>query len=125
VDPAPTLRHAWLLALVACGSEIDGRPARWSVIQPSIIRPACATASCHSKHTATGGLQLEGVAESHAILVGGGPEGNYVVPFDPARSKLLYLLRGQDTWRMPPDLPLPEADIELIERWILDGARSD
>jgi hypothetical protein len=25
---------------------------------------------------------------------------------------------------MPPDRPLPEADIRLIERWILEGAKS-
>jgi len=26
---------------------------------------------------------------------------------------------------MPPDGQLPQADIDLIERWILDGARDD
>ena len=27
--------------------------------------------------------------------------------------------------RMPPDNPLPEADIRLIETWIADGAQND
>jgi hypothetical protein len=31
-------------------------------------------------------------------------------------------LRARDLPRMPPDRPLAEADIELIERWILNGA---
>lgn len=109
--------------LAACGSETDDRPVTWSYISAAIITPNCATASCHSRHTATGGLQLEGASESYVILTGYG--GNYVFPGYPERSKLVYLLRGKDTWRMPPDQPLPEADIELIERWILAGAKND
>jgi hypothetical protein len=33
------------------------------------------------------------------------------------------MLRARGAPRMPPDRPLPEADIALVERWILDGAR--
>ena len=33
------------------------------------------------------------------------------------------MLRGQEIARMPPDQPLPDADIALIEAWILAGAR--
>jgi hypothetical protein len=111
---------AVVIATAACGSDTDDRPVTWSYISAAIIQPNCTTASCHSSLTATGGLRLEGAAESHVILTG--YSGNYVVPGDPSRSKLMYLLRGQDTWRMPPDQPLPEADILLIERWILEGA---
>src|SRR5688500_18153308 len=126
------VRARWLAAAVivvsgvaACGSDtdVDGRPASWAYISAAIITPNCVTASCHSSLTGTGGLRLEGAAESHVILTG--YTGNYIVPGDPTRSKLMYLLRGQDTWRMPPDQPLPEADIRLIERWILEGAVND
>jgi hypothetical protein len=48
-----------------------------------------------------------------------------VVPFDPAQSRLVQMLRAQDAPRMPPDRPLPEADIRLIESWILSGAFDD
>ena len=34
-------------------------------------------------------------------------------------------LRARGAPRMPPDRPLNEADIRLIEQWILDGARRD
>ena len=39
-------------------------------------------------------------------------------------SALLYLMNGQGSLRMPPDAPLPGADIDLISRWItaLPGA---
>jgi hypothetical protein len=120
-------RRAWLvvaLGLAACGEPGDEVRARWSYIAPAIVQPSCATASCHSRHTAAAGLQLEGVDESHIVLVGTGA-GNYVVPGQPGRSQLMFLLRGEETWRMPPDQPLPRSDIELIERWILAGAEND
>jgi len=45
-----------------------------------------------------------------------------VVPYVPSQSRLVNLLRAQDAPRMPPDRPLPEGDIQLVERWILGGA---
>ncbi len=32
------------------------------------------------------------------------------------------MMNAQGSIRMPPDNPLPEADIKLIENWITDGA---
>ena len=58
----------------------------------------------------------------------GGTKGCYVqerplvTPYDPAGSRVVNMLRARDAPRMPPDRPLPEADIELVERWILNGA---
>ncbi len=40
-------------------------------------------------------------------------------------SPLLYLLNGEGALRMPPDGPLPQADIDLIDRWIKAGAKND
>ena len=48
--------------------------------------------------------------------------GDLVVPGSPEQSKLVYALRGLQAPRMPPDGALPEPDIALVERWILDGA---
>jgi hypothetical protein len=45
-----------------------------------------------------------------------------VTPFDPAQSRVVNMLRARDAPRMPPDRPLAEADIRLVERWILNGA---
>ena len=45
-----------------------------------------------------------------------------MTPYDPAGSRVVNMLRARDAPRMPPDRPLPEADIELVERWILNGA---
>jgi hypothetical protein len=122
------LGAALVIGLAACG-DVDERPAKWSYISATIIQPSCATARCHSKGAAVFGLQLDTVAGGYVALVGspampGEPTGrNFVVPGDPDASKLMWMLRGVESQRMPPDEPLPEGDIELIEQWIRDGAR--
>jgi hypothetical protein len=120
------LGGAVVALLVGCGE--DDRPATWTYISASIIQPNCATSRCHAEGAAAFGLQLDSLEGGYAQLVGRSPSGaqtgrNFVVPGDPAASKLMYLLRGQESERMPPDAPLPDADIELVERWILEGAR--
>ncbi len=36
---------------------------------------------------------------------------------------MVNMLRARNAPRMPPDRPLPEDDIRLVERWILNGAK--
>ena len=103
--------------LGGCGGE-DDRPATLAYIQPAILGPACGTAGCHSKLTATYGLQLETIEAAEVYLL----DGHLVVPFAPAQSRLMYLLHGDEAPQMPPDVPLPPADVDLVERWILAGA---
>ena len=38
-----------------------------------------------------------------------------VTPYDPAGSRVVNMLRARNAPRMPPDRPLPELDIELVE----------
>ena len=110
----------------ACAPDEDPRPASFTYIWAAIIQPNCTTSGCHSAHTATFGLQLDSKNGAYLFLTAGSVMGenqttlpaNYVVPGDPLRSRLLYLLRGDETFRMPPDGPLPDPDIALIERWI-------
>jgi hypothetical protein len=125
-----TLAGAATAALGACGE--DDRPASWSYIHAAVVAPSCATSSCHSKETAQAGVQLHTAEAAYTILVGracegndppGSPQRNFVAPGQPERSALMYLLIGDEVKRqMPPDRPLPDRDIDLIERWILEGA---
>lgn len=112
------------------------------------MQPNCATTSCHSQAAAVAGLDFStpdhGYASLTALWVwivdpngtaanGCMRRGNDIVcqrnhrplvtPFDPAQSRLLHMLRADGAPRMPPDRPLPAADIALVEQWILDGAR--
>ncbi len=109
----------------ACTSSTDDRPATLSYIATAIIEPNCATSSCHSQLTRTSGIELDTRTAIYDALVGADGMGNLVVPGQPDRSMLMYLLHGDETWKMPPDEPLAEPDIDLIERWILDGAQDN
>jgi hypothetical protein len=107
--------------LIGCGSADDTRPPRWSFISATIIEPSCATVNCHSKIADRAGVDLHDRATGYNNLT----SRNFVVPMNPTSSALLYLLHGQGALRMPPDMPLPEADIALIEEWISLGAMND
>jgi hypothetical protein len=149
VKTALTLTVGTVLSLLAlcqgCGGE--GRTATWAYISPVILQPNCATGSCHSPAAAVDGLDFSTLNSGYTSLTGlwvwvndptqrGQPgcgeaagtivcEKQYrplVIPYDPSQSRLVSVLRGTDAPRMPPDRPLDEADIELIETWIADGA---
>jgi hypothetical protein len=132
-----------------CGA-VDNRPAEWGYISPALFQPNCATTSCHSPAAAVSGLDFSTPDNGYASLTrlwvwvvtapdaGAGlgllcatVNGTYVceehnrplvTPFDPEGSRLVNVLRARDAPRMPPDRPLPEDDIRLVERWILNGA---
>ena len=132
-----------------CG-QVDNRPAEWGYISPAIFQPNCATTSCHSPAAAVSGLDFSTPENGYASLTHlwvwvvfppdaatplGTPcstvngthvceekERPLVTPYDPAGSRVVNMLCARAAPRMPPDRPLPEADIELVERWILNGA---
>ena len=115
--------HALLAALAlgalasACGIGADQRPADWAYIHAAIVVPSCASASCHGSSTRAGGLDFQDAAATRQKWL----DAPYVTPGDP-NSPLLYLLEGRERDRMPPSSPLPSADVELIRRWIVEGA---
>jgi hypothetical protein len=131
-------------------SAVDNRPAEWGYISPALFQPNCATTSCHSPAAAVSGLDFSTpdngytsltrlwiwvVTPGDAGMVGSTLCANVnsthvceeklrplVTPFDPEGSRVVNMLRARDAPRMPPDRPLPEDDIRLVERWILNGA---
>jgi hypothetical protein len=114
------------------------------------MEPNCATQSCHSQAAAVSGLDFSDADRGYKSLtslwvwvpnpngtdtqtLNCGTAGNgvpvceehfrpLVTPYDPNESRLVNVLRARGAPRMPPDRPLNEADIRLIEQWILDGA---
>jgi hypothetical protein len=140
------LAIALMLAGAACSGS-DNRPAVWTYVSAELFQPSCATASCHSRGRAVAGLDLSDPDRGYTSLTGlkvwipdpagtiGGDcktvgatvycerERPLVLAFNPEQSRVVNMLRARAAPRMPPDRPLPEADIQLIETWILDGAR--
>jgi len=130
-----------------CGN-VDDRSAMWPYLSPAIFQPSCATVSCHSRSAAVSGLDFSDPDRGYNNLTNlsiwivdpdGTPERGckpaagtvvcerqrrpLVIAYNPSASRLVNMLRARGASRMAPDRPLPEADIALIERWILDGAR--
>lgn len=140
---------AVLLYGAACGSSNDGRPVDWQYISPVIFQQNCATVSCHSRAAAVSGLDFsdpergylsltrlrfqiidphassEDCKPFHGVMVCQRGYRPLITPYDPDQSRLIRLLRDRTSPRMPPDRPLFEADIKLIENWILLGAPKD
>jgi hypothetical protein len=111
------LKHGLALALAvvaACGTTPDERPATIEVISLSILAPTCGQVQCHSTTSKIQGYAFDtfdAARDSLRSLVN--PGGN---------SLLLHVLRADGGERMPPDSPLNDEDIALIEQWIDDGA---
>jgi hypothetical protein len=141
---APALLVGLALGLAGCG--VDPRPASWEYIAPVILAPSCATSSCHSRAAAVAGLDFSNPERAYISLTRlkvwvVDPNGTagcmrwngttvvcqrgfrpLVTPFNAEQSRIVNMLRARGAARMPPDRPLPEADIRLIEKWIRNGA---
>src|SRR5262249_16542327 len=78
-----------------------------------IFRARCG--SCHNPDKAKGGLNLDNYG---AALQGGG-SGKVIEPGDSDGSSLLGVITHQEEPKMPPNASkIPDAEIELIRKWI-------
>ncbi len=128
------VRSAAAIAIVALAScdQAGDRTSDWGYVHTAILRPSCATSGCHAALSALGGVDLSTPDRAYTQLTGRScgepptsdqPTSDFVRPGHPETSQLVYMLRGDGTdLVMPPDLPLPEVEIAIVERWILEGA---
>lgn len=107
-----------LALLIAAGAPRAGADAPapgWDAVS-AIFAKHCVR--CHAGRDAARGLRLD----SHAAALAGGERGVVLMPGDAAGSELIRRLRGESVPRMPfLSRPLPDEQIELIERWIEAG----
>jgi mono/diheme cytochrome c family protein len=103
--------------------------ATFSSIQANVFTPTCST--CHSGASAPHGLRLD-AANSYALLVGVPSDEQAsilrVKPNEPDNSYLVQKIQGNAATgeRMPAGLPaLPQATIDAIRQWIVNGAMND
>ena len=104
-----------------CAASTDERPADFDTVVTQILRPGCATASCHDAATRAERLDFSafGVWGASVDRRGLVPVGGTDTPDE---TQLIYILTTSGEKRMPVDGPLPDADLDLIRTWIVDGA---
>jgi len=106
-----TLRSLALCGLIACGTT-DERPATVEVVSLEILAPTCGAVQCHSTTTRTEGLAFDTLDEARASMRDLGVRARN-------GGELLEVINETE---MPPDAPMFENDIRLIEKWIDAGA---
>ena len=83
----------------------------------AILNEHCV--KCHGGEKTKGDFDLA----TRDDLLRGGAEGKAVIPFDPAGSRLLRLVRREEEPHMPGTGPaLAPEKVAALERWIADGA---
>ena len=84
-----------------------------------LLQAACST--CHQGSGAKGGFAVDSL---ESVLKGGTAYGKVIIPGNAAKSPLLTIVSGKDE-----DLPAPEKhrlppkQVQLVEKWIAQGAR--
>jgi len=124
------VRFAWLALLVAACAT-DDRPRTIDYVTEAILAPSCGTAECHSTFSAQLTDIFDTVKGARSSIV-----RNALVRLDsvpqydpdaPGNATLIIWITRTDPFglgigRMPQDAPLPNEDVELLQRWISEGA---
>lgn len=82
----------------------------------SVLRQRCA--SCHGPDSKKGDLDVT----NFTSLMQGGSSGSVIEPGDPDGSYLYNLVTHEDEPVMPPSGKIPDAELEIIRKWIELGA---
>jgi hypothetical protein len=106
---------ACLLWLAACGTSPDERPATVDVIALEILAPTCGQVQCHSSTSKIQGYAFDTIDGAKAAL-------RDLVGVGGRKHDLIEVLTDDSADRMPPDSPLADDDLALIEAWIAKGA---
>ncbi|MDZ7362516.1 MAG: beta-propeller fold lactonase family protein [candidate division KSB1 bacterium] len=90
-------------------------------VQP-IFTNNCLSSGCHNSRDRANGLELT----SWQSLIRGSEHGAVIISGHGHHSHLIEHLKGERKPRMPLNRPpLPDEQIEFLERWIEEGARND
>ncbi len=111
-------RFAWVLGFLCCASFLsagDGDEYFEMKVRPLLAKNCLG---CHAQ-SKMGGLSLT----SREDALRGGKSGPAVKAGDPDQSLLIQAIRHTNgNLKMPPSGKLPEAEIELLAKWVKDGA---
>jgi hypothetical protein len=112
------LRRLAVCAFIAgCTTNPDSRPATTDYIIEAILVPYCGRGGCHSTDTAARNLIFDTPEQARIAMSKTDHGMKLVVPGMPDKSEL-YTALSDSRRIMPPDIPLPDKDRELIFEWI-------
>ncbi len=117
----------WLLMpllLLGAGSALRGEekkpePVSFTRQVFPLFKDRCIT--CHSGSQPMKNLSLE----TPETIMKGGDQGPILVKGKSAESLVVQYLTGQRSPKMPPNEELDSGQIDLVKRWIDEGARFD
>ena len=93
------------------------RRSRTRTTWSAVFRNRCG--SCHNPDKQKGGLNLD----NYGSAMQGGGSGKVIEPGDAENSTLFLVISHKEEPKMPPNSPkIPDAEIELIRKWIEGGA---
>ena len=110
--------------------ESDTRQATFSFIEQNIFRPRCALSGCHASDTKSANLDLS-TAHAYSNLVNiksilSSQGLDRVEPGNSQASFLIKVLDGSNPTKMPLNgTPLDQSSIDLIAKWIDEGAQDN
>jgi Planctomycete cytochrome C/WD domain, G-beta repeat len=120
------LGYAFLSAVVAmflgaCSAGLAADPPKEKITYEqnvaAVFRNRCG--SCHNPDKQKGGLNLD----NYGSAMQGGGSGKVIEPGNAADSTLFLSVTHKEEPKMPPNAPkIPDAEIELIRKWIDGGA---
>jgi mono/diheme cytochrome c family protein len=117
----PSVLFATLLAgllIPGPGTAADDSPVDFQRDVAPIFASRCM--DCHGEEAPEGGLRL---TSRQSILIRGDSGEPTVVPGEPQQSELLRRVTADEDERMPPEgEPLSPAQIDILRRWIAEGA---
>lgn len=123
---------ALALAMLAAGCDASksagpDRPVQFSVDVHPLLKTSCATSGCHNGISKAAGLSMESWEE----LLQGSENGAVVVAYRSVKSHLVQHMNTDSSVApvaaplMPPSGALPRTELEIIMRWIDEGAKND
>jgi len=108
-----------LAAAAAIAAEEPVDPAAVEFFETS-VRPILVgrCLGCHGPEKTKAGLRLD----SRAGALAGGETGPAITPGDAESSPLVQAIRYEGDVRMPPKSKLPQEEIDVLVKWVVQGA---
>ena len=113
----------WIMACTFvhpfCAAQDDEKERFFTEKIAPVLETRCLGCHSHASNTMEGGLTLD----SRSGWINGGERGPAIVPGQPDKSLLIEAIaHNNPDLQMPPDEKLPEAEIELLTEWVVQGA---